>query len=61
MLSYVSDLGLWEGKLCVAGVLIDNCHSRGQQPCKFLGTRNVLTREEFIIPKIWYTFTKWPP
>ena len=46
MLSYVSDLGLWEGKLCVVGVLIDNCHSRGQQPCKFLGTRNVLTREK---------------
>jgi len=44
VLSKVSDLGLWEGKLCVAGVLIENCHSRGQQPCKFL--RNVLTCEK---------------
>ena len=46
VLSGVSDLGLWERKLCVAGVLIDNCHSRGQQPCTFLRTRNVLTCEK---------------
>ena len=60
MLINVSELGLWEGKLSVPGVLIDNGHSRGQQPCKFLGTR-IYMRKEFISHKIWYTFTKWPP